>query len=272
MIQFTISDPDSIEYVADWIELYITLNDESISKSSLTSYLAQEKGEDPESSFIDDVWLELEYRQQLYGSTPPFEINSHSIKPKIKSDESPEYVMCLLLSILGNSEDTTNTGKLFERLSGETIKNYTQGNIIIYGFPSKQTVEEIAKSTKERFNFSPTSNFKDRGLDIIAWRSFEDGRCGQIVILFQCASGNNWRSKLLGLPIEAWNNYIAWGSKPLKGFTLPKIIKKDLFSECSYEAGVILDRTRMYKYFAPLDSTLKTEIKVWCDTKISECC
>ena len=54
MIFPTISDPDSIEYVADWVELFIILNEDSLSKASLISYLCQEKGTDPESTFIDD--------------------------------------------------------------------------------------------------------------------------------------------------------------------------------------------------------------------------
>lgn len=274
MILFPISDPDSIEYVADWAELFIFLNEASLSKSNLTSYLGIEKGEDLDTSFIDDVWVELEYRNQLYGLNPPYEIGDYNIKPLINKNDNPEYLTCLLLSILGNSEDTTSTGKLFERLSGEAIKNYIKGNIIIYGYPSKQTVEDIANHTNERFNFSYPPNFKDRGLDIIAWNPFDDKRGGQTVILFQCSSGNNWRTKLTGLPIEAWNNYITWGSKPLKGFSLPKIIGRELFDECSYDAGIIMDRARIFRNINKqnIDNVLRQELKTWCDNKIQECC
>ena len=274
MILFTMSDPDSIEYVADWVELYIVLNRDSISKSTLTSSLAQEKGDDPSADFVDDIWLELEYRRLLYGSSPPFNLDTRSVFPIIGRENNHAYIMCLLLSILGNNEDTTNTGKLFERLSGEAIRNYIKGRVLIYGHPSKQTVEDIAVNTNERFNFSPTANFNDRGLDIIAWIPFEDNRCGQTVILFQCAAGNNWKSKLLSLPIEAWNNYIAWGSKPLKGFTLPKVIRKKSFEECSYEAGIIIDRARIYRniFDEEINGTLKQDVKAWCDHKIEERC
>ena len=274
MIRFTISDPDSIEYVADWVELFTILNGSPISKSTLTSHLSLEMGEDPDSCFIDDVWLELEYRNQLYGSRPPYDVNSRSITPMITKKGNPEYVMCLLLSILGNSENTTNTGKLFERLSGEAIRNYIKGRVIIYGYPSKQTVQNIANFTHERLNFRPPRNFKDRGLDIIAWKSFDDNRCGQIVILFQCASGNNWRSKLLSVPIDAWGKYIAWGSNPLKGFTLPRIIRKDMFDECSYEAGIIIDRARIYRNIIgqEIDPALRHDLKTWCDNKIQGRC
>ena len=88
MILFTIADPDTIEYVADWVELFIILNSDSISKSTLTSLLAQEKSDDPSATFIDDVWLELDYRRLLYGSNPPFGLKASSVTSIIKKEDN----------------------------------------------------------------------------------------------------------------------------------------------------------------------------------------
>ncbi len=274
MILFTISEPDSIDYLADWVELYILLNEDFLSKSALSSYVAQAKGEDPASILMDDVWVELESRASKYGLEPPFELEGSSIVPMIKKEDCLEYTMCLLLSILGNIEHTTTTGKLFERVSSEALKHYLDGEVLVYGHPSRQSVEDIAKLTNEKFNFAPASNFKDRGLDVVLWKSFSDGRGSQVVILFQCASGKNWRAKLSDLPIDAWKKYIAWACNPLKGFTLPRIVKDDLFKESCYECGILFDRVRIYRniYGKSVEPTLREEISDWCQDKIINYC
>jgi hypothetical protein len=179
---------------------------------------------------------------------------------------------CVILSIDGNSVNSTSTGKLFERLSCEAVKSYMNGEAIIYGFPQKQTVEEIATKMNERFNYAPTANFKDRGVDIIGWKSFEDNRKSQFVGLFQCAAGFNWNKKLLDIPIDAWKSYISWSSTiPFKGFITPIIIDEDIFHECTLSGGVMIDRPRLYRSIQKLnlhDVNLKKELIEWCNIKI----
>lgn len=274
MTRFPITDPGSIETVADWVELFILQHEEPLSKSALLSHVTSEQGEEPESSFMDDVWGELEYRLSLYGPNPPYEVTRTVVNPLLKWKDKPEYAMCLILSIMGNSEEPGLAGKLFERYSGEAIKKYVGGDVIIYGHPSKQKVEDVARSTGERYVSSPTSNFKDRGLDVVAWKSFGDARGGQIALLIQCAAGANWRSKLLSVPYDAWTSYILWGCKPLKGVSLPCIVPKSLFEECSYDAGVIFDRARLYVYSIneTFSDTLKQELINWCEPRMNESC
>jgi hypothetical protein len=270
-LDIPLDNSDSKDEVADWVELHAIFEENEVSKTEVNSAIEDWKGSEPEESFINDVWLELERREFLYGEKPPFTVASSVIVPKIKWEDNPEYLMCLLLSIFGNPEDTTATGKLFERLSGEAIKNYLGGHIIIYGHPSKQNVNDIAKALCERFNFQPSSNFKDRGLDVIGWKSFEDRRPSQVIVLFQCAAGHNWKSKLHELPIEAWCKYIAWGYDPIKGFSLPQIVSHEEFEECSFAAGVLMDRARIYRntFNHDLGDELRDQIRTWCCNKIS---
>lgn len=279
MFFLSIENPYSMDYLADWLEFFILLNGEKVSKAEFSSYVASEYCEEREfedESFmvlIDSVWIELNERKKLYGSNPPFIIEHSTIFPKIKFKDNIIYSTCLLLSLFGNNYKPQYTGKLFERLSELAIKNYLGGETIVYGHPSKQSVQNMANKIKESFLETMPSKFNDRGLDIIAWKSFEDRREGKIIILFQCASGNNWRDKLTTLSIKVWTSYINWTVNPLRGFILPKIVSNTEFKEKSREGGILIDRARIFKNVSIQDiqSELKEELNIWCENKIKEC-
>ena len=58
-----ISDPNSTAFVSDWIELYVAVTGEFISKTKLSQVLERDTGEEPKESFICDVWTELDPKQ-----------------------------------------------------------------------------------------------------------------------------------------------------------------------------------------------------------------
>jgi hypothetical protein len=267
-----ISNPNSKIDIADWVEFFIITEEQPISKTELSSFIEEASGSEPDQLLIDDVWLEMNKRELLYGVNPPFITSSREIVPTIDWRKNPEYLTCLILDLEGNSTQPTVAGKLFERISGEAIKSFLGGSAIIYGFPSKQTVEEIAAQMNERFNYNPTSNFKDRGVDIIAWKPFDDTRESQIVVLMQCAAGQNWRSKLLQVPLDAWCQYISWGNKPIKGFTTADIVEEKDFHETVVDAGLMFDRTRIYRHTSQgsnFDPDLRNELRGWCETRLA---
>src|SRR5688572_7542470 len=102
MIKVDIPDAYNVDTVADWIELNVTLEKASVSKTAVISRLESDSGEEPADTFISSVWDELEYRMNLYGKHPPFIISSREVSPNLKWEENPEYVMCLILSLTGN--------------------------------------------------------------------------------------------------------------------------------------------------------------------------
>jgi len=267
-----IENPNSINGVADWIEFYtITLN-ESLSKSELSSYIEEASGSEPDQAFIDDIWLELERRLFLYGSPSPFLLEAREVTPSnLAWSDIPEYIACLILSIDGNAVDSVKTGKLFERLSSKAVSNYFNGHSIIYGHPSRQTVRSIATLMSETFISEPTSTYKDRGVDIICWKPFNDQRKSQLAVIIQCAAGFNWDQKLLSIPYKAWTQYIHWGTDPLKGFTAPIVINENRFDDIVTDAGIMFDRPRIYRnvqYNFTSDATLMDDLIAWCQPKI----
>lgn len=267
-----IENPGSISDVADWVEFYIFAENNSLSKSELLKFIESSSGNEPEHSFIDDIWLELERRLSLYGAKKPFELNVRDVKPLIEWELSPEYITCIILSIDGNSVESVKTGKLFERLSCKAVSNYFSGYSIIYGHPSKQTVKKIATDISETFIIEPSPNFNDRGVDIICWKPFYDNRKSQITALIQCAAGFNWDKKLLSIPYKAWTQYIHWGSDPLKGFTAPIVIDEKKYDDVVTDAGIMFDRPRIYRniqYEYLHDKELMTDLIEWCKPRIS---
>ncbi|OWP87409.1 hypothetical protein BWK60_03815 [Flavobacterium covae] len=267
-----IENPNSVSDVANWVEFYIFAMNDSLSKSELISYIEDSSGSEPEQSFIDDIWLELERRLRLYGTQKPFQLDVREISPIIDWKNIPEYLTCVILSIDGNAVESVKTGKLFERLSSKAVSNYFVGNSIIYGHPSKQTIKSIATMMSETFISEPSSYFKDRGVDIICWKPFNDNRKSQIAILIQCAAGLNWDSKLLGIPYDSWTQYIHWGSKPLKGFTAPIVISEKRYDDIVTDAGIMFDRPRIYQnvqYNYTKDDRLITDLINWCEPKIN---
>lgn len=268
-----IDNPTSKSDVANWAEFFICATKNTLSKTQLSSFLESSSGSEPDSTFIDDVWQELIGREFLYGKKPPFQVDSREIISNLNWEDFPEYLTCVILSIDGNSVNASSTGKLFERLSCEAIKSYMGGDAIIYGFPQKQSLEDIAKQMNERFNMPHTSNFKDRGVDIIGWKSFEDNRKSQIVGLFQCAAGFNWNKKLLQIPLNAWKQYILWSDTlPIKGFTTPVFIDEDIFHDTVTDAGLMFDRPRLYRYIQnaiQINHSLKVDLVEWCNEKIN---
>lgn len=235
-----------------------------------------------DEQFVDDVWTELKRRRHLYGENPPFYFDSDSedIESSVDSCSNPAYIMCLILSMFGNPNDpaatSDATGKLFEELSAYAVKNYLNGESVIYGHQPQCTLREIAKRMNEQFWDEPPPNYKDRGVDVISWKSFGDGRPSQIVILSQCAAGHDWKDKLNDVPYRRWCAYIHWACFPLTGFVLPIIAPADEteFLESSGVCGLLIDRARIYRntLSTEFQGDLRERIKNWCEQKLDEYC
>ncbi len=111
-------------------------------------------------------------------------------------------------------------------------------------------------------------------MDIIAWKPWEDFRVSQFVLLVQCASGKNWKTKLNDLNLDAWKKYIHFAANPIKAFTIPIVItNQEELQDISTDAGIIIDRARIYKYSIDRkcsDISLKDNLITWCNNRMEE--
>lgn len=273
MIITDIPDTQNSCTLADWVELFVTSNQEDISKSRVRSFIEQQSGTEPSDSDIDNIWLELEHRQFLYGDNPPYTVDCDLIVSVLDWNECPEYLTCLIFSLYGNPDDSITGGRIFEKISNEAIRNFIGGKSIIFGAPSSISVEELAIELNEKFVSEFPTRRNDRDLDIVAWKPFGDNRSSQVVILIQCAAGHNWKSKLNQLSLDAWTKYIHFACTPIRGFSLPLILSNssDLF-ERSMDGGLILDRSRIYRNSITENPSndLREELKTWCLSRLDE--
>ena len=270
---YSISDPGNAEVIADWVEFYIAQAEGELSKSGLRSYLEESSGLEPADEQIDSVWLELEARERLYGPHPPYKVQGNVVESIIDWEQYPEYLACLIFAVAGNPVEPLKSGTLFERITNEAVRNFIVGESITVGFPNTMDVEEIARHLHEKYNTEPPWYRQDRNLDVVAWKSFGDGRCSQIIVLIQCAAGHNWPSKKRELNVDAWCNYIQFACKPIKAFSIPVIISDRIrLEDDSTDAGVIIDRARIYRNIVQAipEDELRRDVQNWCADRLTE--
>ncbi len=268
--------PDSLHDIADWVEFHLSSSNETISKLQLSRYIEASSGVEPEEGFIHSVWLELIDRLTLY-SFSPYLVENSLIKPMNNWMNYPAYMVCLIFSVLGGTQNLFRSSKLFERISAEAYNKYLGSDHLIIGWPNKpkenqslkEQMEEIALRLKEKFFEPPLAEKKDDTVDIVAWKQFEDERNNQLILLAQCASGRNWDTKVTSLRYTRWCQYIHWACAPIKGFTVPRIIPRRRWHDVSVDSGLLLDRVRICNLLRNnISKKFKNELIVWCQTQL----
>ena len=120
--------------------------------------------------------------------------------------------MCLYYSFNGANDFSGGTA-LFERISGEALKNFINGEIFTLGFPLavgfNKSLDEISKLCYEERGKKADSSYKDDGVDVVGYKSFNDNRSSNIYVLLQCAAGKHWTAKK-PIIMNRWDKYILW--------------------------------------------------------------
>ena len=279
-------DAEDAARVADWMELELSRGEPSFSKSKLASVLRDAGGVDPGEPFTSDVWRHLRRRIARH-STDYFEIRGDlALRCDDVTAGRMEYEVCLFFSLYGASVQTGSKPKLFERMCAEAVSHYVGGKVFVFGWPvlpDVQTaiaarVQQVAGLMGERFVEAPAARYKDRGVDLIAWKPFSepddsDHRSGQFVVLSQCASGHDWRDKTRELPMPSWKQYIHWATNPMAGFSVPCVIDDDLWHDVNNEVeGIVMDRIRIANLLATgiQNAGLRAELVEWVDEQVEE--
>lgn len=272
-----ISNTQSIDRIADWVEYYVIYKNKTLSKSKMLSLL-QDDDEDLKEENIDSVLSEMVRRKNLYGDAAPFEVNGESIKPKKKWRDIPELFMCLIFSIDGvkKKKDEDDGTKLFERLSREAVKLYLGGEAEVIGAPNRMKLKEqintlAMRMCEEKGHKCPAPHKKDRGVDIIAWKPHGDMRSNQIVLLLQSGAGRNFKKKK-SISISAWREYVHWLPDPICGITIPVIPSEEEWREHGHDYSLVFDRVRICKALYKKsfsDASLKKQIFNWCKDRLA---
>ena len=265
--------PNSENYcrIADWVELFVIKENRSISKQKIQT-LFEEGGSDIEDRMAD-VMNELERRLLLYGLQAPFKINGVRVEPTITWLNNPIHTLCLIFSTYGVESDTKKGTILFERIGVQLLRQFFKSEVAHLGFPTNKNLtiqlNNVATSCSElRGAYNPSKKEKDSGVDIILWKSFNDLRGSQPIILAQCGAGADWKTKS-SISLNMWNHYINWNYETtVPSMVITEIVETDKWIKYSKTFGVLVDRARLYRIYTINQSNISKpfikEIKDWC--------
>ena len=252
----------------EWLELNLLKNKTSLSKSTICSL----SGED---ETIVDEWISvLESRINLYKQ-PIYSILNNRITPNYSWDEIPEYFLCLYYSFNGANDYSGGTG-LFEKISALALKNFLNGEVFILGFPAGKSfndyLDDIGNLCHEDRILPAHYTYKDDGVDVVGYKSFQDKRSSNLYVLLQCAAGKHWTAKK-AIVMNRWLKYFKWYSDNLiQSISTVDFVENEKWEKHSSTFGMLIDRLRIYNflYEKNVDPALRLEVINWCNDKIAE--
>ncbi|CDM40313.1 hypothetical protein [Ectopseudomonas oleovorans] len=214
---------------------------------------------------VGPVLEEISRRSAISGRSYPFSVDLSSIR--YRKSSTLVYEFCLLTTLINKSSAIFDEAAvLFEYISAEAARLYLGGHAksVRCGWPRRNSepasfkgmIAQINSMSGEfiwapRFAYADVkdpANVKDYGLDFVAWKCFQDQRLGQLMILGQCACGENWQDKLGDLSAKKLNEYIQPVSfvEFTPAFAVPRHIPGHLvIAKLSTEVGIVLDRARL---------------------------
>jgi hypothetical protein len=254
--------PHSLGKEIEWIELNLLRKFTSISKSTILSILQDTADEDTVDSWIS----ELELRNSML-TKPYYEFEGNTITPLLSWQDCPEYYLCLHFACYGASKDTVGT-RLFERISAIALKNFIGGEVYALGFPNEGNLnthlDEIALKCFETRGMQANSDYKDDGVDVICYKSFNDNKSSNLYVLLQCAAGIHWKTKKT-IELDRWSQYIYWTRKNIiTSISTAEHVKKSQWEKSATDFGIIMDRTRINNwYINAIDADIRNEAIDW---------
>ncbi len=271
---------NNISRIADWVELYILVYKATLSKSKILSIL-QKEAISIEEEDIDSVISELERRLLLYGRIKPFQVIGSNIRPKIGWKKYPEYALCLYYSAYGVGITTKGSKrdsgtKYFEDITKCCLEKYLLSYGHAFGFPSsfsfKKQLDSFASRINEKRYDDPNPDDKDRGVDIIVYKQFDEIRGNCILLFVQCAAGKNWNDKKT-VPIDSYRRYFSFNQKSvLSSLAITQVVDINDWQNACSDYGLIIDRARLFRLFSSnrkiLTQALNDKIIQWIESKL----
>ncbi len=252
----------------EWLELNLLKNNIPMSKSTICSLTGEEEG-------AVDEWLsQLEVRNRLY-KRPLYTIHNNRITPNFSWEEVPEYFLCLFYSFNGANDNSGGTG-LFEKISAYALKNFLNGEVFVLGFPAGKTfneyLDDIGEVCFEERLVPAHYSYKDDGVDVVGYKSFDDRRSSNLYVLLQCAAGKHWTSKR-AIVMNRWLKYFQWYQDNLvQSISTVDFVEGIKWEKHSSTFGMLMDRLRIYNFLYEKDvnQELRLEVRAWCEQKIAE--
>jgi hypothetical protein len=258
---------------------------------------SDDEGEDNEYEGSDNedeeiaqaAFAELDDRRLSFGFSGnryPFDITSNTLTLRSDGDTSL-YVFLALLSWYGKDAGPAGTDgeKIFEEVSAKAAEKYLGGDgesgrarSVVFGFPRTvlpagfaAAVNSLCGRMREggghRGGRQTLPHQKDGKLDVVAWLEFHDNRQGKLITFGQCATGENWTSKITELPQpHDWCSHwmadkpLVW---PVRSFFVPHRVTRDRWADSCTFGGILYDRCRIASLVPNVNGALNTSWSEW---------
>ncbi|MGH7720088.1 MAG: hypothetical protein ACREON_14760 [Gemmatimonadaceae bacterium] len=221
------------------------------------------EGLNPVNQQTEATLSQLSFRSQVVGHAYPITVEAAGARRAASWEERPIYAFLCLLGarLLYRLEVPFHVpARLFERVVTEALRQYVGGEALRFGWPPledepagnfRSKVVGLARRMGEDVGRmrSVSPGAKDYDLDVIAWRGFRDGKTpGQLVVVCQCAIGQDWREKLLS--VDSWQEVITFNVRPVGALAFPVVPSREpefLFNwhDVTARGNLPLDRLRL---------------------------
>lgn len=285
-----------IAIMCDWIEASVVFGNAEVTHADVVDVLTENniyEEQDFAAEQVGNAWSELRRRAAALGDVVPFEVLAQSVTPLAGWRACPGYSFCLMLSLLAwypswaqqFGRDYTKQGALFERLVEEGLAFSGWSTLRTGWSPGrpariKEVVRAVARHIAENEIPGAVDDWlpalgKDEGLDVVCALPFRDGWGGRPLFFIQCASGENWESKVRAISPSSWSSVIQFTTPPQCGLAMPFALEAAHFRRTSRKVeGILLDRHRLaapeYADARGWESTgLKREITAWLRPRVS---
>ncbi len=226
-----------------------------------------QEAEDLLEDIVNEISRELRLRTKACGGAEgvyPYQSDNDGVTYQ-PNDASLTYRFLLLLSLFGNDAGPkgSHPERLFEDLCSMALQRYLGDeqpglSSVVFGFPRRILPKHFPKAVNDlcdrlgegggAADRPIKDKQKDAKLDLVAWRTFPDGRRGKLVSFGQCATGDNWTDKSHELQPPKWCRL--WmqdsaGLDPFGSLFIPhRPIEDQWLVACNY-GGVLFDRCRI---------------------------
>lgn len=158
---------------------------------------------------FEEIFDVIEDRSLIFDTDYPFKLDREKICLKqTLSFKQKLYIYLLISSSLNNFSTTQNQlTKDFESLSKFALQEFFQtynveefGQNSIYSGNTRTKIEQLGKILNVDIRpdyISEISKYasKEKGLDIVCWKNFNDKISNMPIVLCQCACGKDWHKK-----------------------------------------------------------------------------
>jgi hypothetical protein len=280
--------------VADWILSSSLFCEEDVSKSDVLDALMENniyKSQDFCQEFILSVWTMLDsFFDDI--KTPALRIDSKAVRflADWKSDKALAY--CLTASLRPNYEswstkhcgDYIQQGAILEELTQIALSRYhPNARFKTTGWSGLNTNQQFSaliaqicadtNFTEQNLDLWDNGTAKDMGLDVYGFFPAFGRLPSSPFLMFQCASGSNWKKKRHTPDLGLWQHVIDIHAKPVRGMSIPFLVEEKEFKKSLVLiGGPLIDRKSLLSAISGdlnIPAGLQSTIESWVEPRVT---